>query len=201
MSQPFNDHIPETIAFIALGANQPADIHLIYLRLKTCLQDFTTPGATIRRISRFYRTPCFPPGAGPDFVNAVAEIGTALPAGALLDHLHAIERRHGRVRTRRWGPRSLDIDLLACGEEIAPNLPTHAEWRDLPPEEQRLRTPAEMILPHPRLQDRGFVLAPWADIAPDWRHPVLARSVSEMLSAIDRREIERIIPLSQAEMG
>ncbi len=188
-------------AFIALGANEPADTRLKYLNIRTGLQTLETGQVVIRAISRFYRTPCFPPGAGPDFVNAVAKAETSLSAGQFLDHLHSVERALGRVRAERWGRRTLDLDLLSHDDGIAPDEETFALWRDLPPERQRLCAPDRLILPHPRLQDRAFVLVPWADIAPDWRHPVSGHSVREMLAALAPEDRAGVIPLCPAESG
>jgi len=194
----------DSVAFVALGANLPAETRLKCLCMKSCLRDLADERIAIRAVSRFYRTPCLPPGAGPDFVNAVAKVATVLDARALLERLHDIEERHGRVRTGRWSPRTIDLDLLALGSEIAPDERTFAHWRDMAPHRRRSEAPNRPILPHPRLQDRAFVLVPWAEIAPDWHHPVSGESVRDMLAALDSRETGGIIPLSpenQAESG
>jgi 2-amino-4-hydroxy-6-hydroxymethyldihydropteridine diphosphokinase len=124
-------------------------------------------------VSRLYRTPCFPPGAGPDYVNAALRIETGRRPAEILAELHAIEMRHGRERVKRWGMRTLDIDLIAYGAAVLPDLATYSTWAALPPDLQQMRAPDQLVLPHPRLQDRSFVLVPLADVAPDWRHPVL----------------------------
>jgi 2-amino-4-hydroxy-6-hydroxymethyldihydropteridine diphosphokinase len=107
----------------------------------------------------------------PDFVNAVAEIETALEPPALLAHLHAIERRAGRLRTLRWGPRTLDLDLLDYHGLVVPEAP----GRDDGP-----------VLPHPGIPERSFVLGPIAEIAPHWRHPVLDETAATLLARIEQ---------------
>jgi len=201
MPQPLDRRRADSVAFVALGANRPAETRLKCLCMNACLRDLADERIAIRTVSRFYRTPCFPPGTGPDFVNAVAEVATALPAAALLERLHEIEVRHGRVRTERWGPRTIDLDLLACGDEIAPDERTFARWRDMVPGRRHTEVPDRLILPHPRLQDRAFVLVPWAEIAPDWRHPVSGESVRDMLAALDPREAGEIVPLWTENSG
>ena len=145
--------------------------------------------------SRIYRTPAFPPGSGPDFANAVGLVETDWSARDMLDLLHRLEDEAGRVRKRRWGQRILDLDLLAHGDVIAPDIRVYAQWRDLPPARQRVEAPDEMILPHPRLQDRAFVLVPLAEIAPDWTHPVSGLTTQQMLSACDAADIAGVVPL------
>jgi 2-amino-4-hydroxy-6-hydroxymethyldihydropteridine diphosphokinase len=182
-------------ALIALGANLPQQGASPEITLRQALADLGAAGATVLRSSRLFRTPCFPAGAGPDYVNAAAEL--AVPHGwdapRLLALLHAIEERHGRKRETRWGMRTLDLDLLAMGEAVLPDPATWSHWHDLPPADQVRSAPDRLILPHPRLQDRAFVLIPLLDVAPDWRHPVTARSVAEMVAALspgDRAEVQ-----------
>jgi 2-amino-4-hydroxy-6-hydroxymethyldihydropteridine diphosphokinase len=154
-------------------------------------------GFILQRVSRFYRTPCFPAGAGPDYVNAAAVF---LPrddetAGEILSILHAVEAKHGRTRLNRWGSRTLDIDLLAMGDAVEPDVKTYQLWHDLPLEDQLLRAPDELILPHPRLAERAFVLVPLAEVAPDWRHPILLKTVSELRDALPPADLEAVQPL------
>lgn len=152
-------------------------------------------GLHLRATSRLFRTPCFPPGAGPDYVNAAAVLETDLSPRDVLALLHNVEAEFGRERVQRWGSRVLDLDLLAVGDAVLPDRDTHDRWRALTPEAQLTETPDDLILPHPRMHERGFVLLPLNDVAPDWRHPVLGRTVSEMCAALPAAATEGIWPL------
>jgi 2-amino-4-hydroxy-6-hydroxymethyldihydropteridine diphosphokinase len=113
--------------------------------------------------SRLYRTRPFGPVAQGDFINAVAGVLTQLDPHELLAALRALEATRGRKRAERWGPRILDLDLLVYGG-------------------QRVDTP-ELTVPHPGIAERGFVLAPLADVAPDLDVPGAGR-VAALLRAL-----------------
>lgn len=187
-------------ALIALGANLPlataAGENLPEETLRAALRALSAAGLVVQSVSPFYRTPCFPPGAGPDYVNAAARLGTNLSPGALLDRLHAIEAKAGRERGQRWGMRTLDLDLIAVDDQILPDPETWAQWADLPAADQARLTPDRLILPHPRLADRAFVLVPLADVAPDWVHPVTRLTVRQMRDALPPADLAAVVPLS-----
>lgn len=186
----------DQVALIALGANQPSFAGSPAETLHAALAALeTADGLNLRAVSRLYRTPAFPPGAGPDYVNAAAAFDCNLAPHDLLTLLHGIENEHARSRESRWGARTLDLDLLALDGKILPSLLTWRHWYELPLAAQAQTAPHELVLPHPRLQDRAFVLVPLAEIAPDWRHPVLDRTVSEMLNALPDHEISAVTAL------
>jgi 2-amino-4-hydroxy-6-hydroxymethyldihydropteridine diphosphokinase len=177
---------------IALGGNLAGDSGPPEATIRAAISEIAQAIGPIVAASPLYRTPCFPAGAGPDYVNAAIRLERGDDPAAILTALHAIETRHGRARLQRWGMRTLDLDLLAVGDLILPDAARQGEWRALPADLQRMRAPDELILPHPRLQDRAFVLVPLADVAPDWVHPVLGLSVAEMRDALpagDRAEV------------
>lgn len=179
---------------IALGANLPLGSKAPAATLRAALAALADSGVPPRRVSRFFSTPCHPPGAGPDFVNAAAVVTHPGPPAALLDILHRVEARFGRERRTRWAGRTLDLDLLAAGDAVLPGCDTQTRWRDLPPAAQRARAPETLILPHPRMQDRAFVLVPLAEVAPNWKHPTLDRTVLQMLDALPAADRNTAVP-------
>lgn len=180
---------------IALGANleSPAGSPATTLPLAT--RALAEAGAVIRAQSTLYETPCFPAGAGPDYVNAALAVQWTGTPEQLLGVLHEIEARFARERTERWGMRTLDIDLIAFGAAVLPDRHTYLHWRDLPQGAQKTQTPGQLIVPHPRLQDRAFVLVPLMDVAPDWRHPVSGQTLREMHDALPPGDRDQIKPL------
>jgi 2-amino-4-hydroxy-6-hydroxymethyldihydropteridine diphosphokinase len=182
---------------IAFGANLPFAGEGPAETLWKAVAALGEEGLAVLDLSRFYATPCFPAGAGPDYVNAAAvlECGGQDDLASILARLHAVEARFGRRRDQRWGMRTLDLDLLAMGDSVLPDPETQDRWRTLPAEAQIRVTPDRLILPHPRLQDRAFVLVPLADVAPDWRHPRTGQTVRQMLAALPRADRDAVTPL------
>ncbi|WP_425145368.1 2-amino-4-hydroxy-6-hydroxymethyldihydropteridine diphosphokinase [Deinococcus sp.] len=156
------------LALIALGANlgQPE------LALRHARSELERLGSVLAP-SWLYRTaPLGGPPDQPDYLNAALSLHTDLAPQALLEALLDIERRSGRVRLERWGPRVLDLDLIGYGGRV-------------------LNTPA-LTLPHPRAFERGFVLAPLNDVAPDWRHPFTGERVGAALARVGLAGLERL---------
>ncbi|MEW6444937.1 MAG: 2-amino-4-hydroxy-6-hydroxymethyldihydropteridine diphosphokinase [Pseudomonadota bacterium] len=146
-------------AWIGLGANLGDPVAQVRRAISALGQ---APRTRLLRTSSLYRSPPMGPSDQPEYVNAVAEIETALDPDALLDALQGIENAFGRVRLRRWGERVIDLDILVY---------------------DRLQLRHErLILPHPGIAERAFVLRPLAELAPDLDIPGLP-SLSAMLSA------------------
>ena len=156
------------LALIALGANlgDPA----------AALQVARSQIAALGRVtatSWLYRTaPVGGPPGQPDYLNAALSLHTPLEPLPLLHALLDIERRGGRVRLERWGPRLLDLDLIGYGG--------------------RVLTSPELTLPHPHAFERGFVLAPLADVAPHWRHPHGGETAAAALRRVGTQGLERL---------
>jgi 2-amino-4-hydroxy-6-hydroxymethyldihydropteridine diphosphokinase len=189
--------ITEKHALVAFGANLDFGEMTPAATISSAITEIRHEGLNVLRLSRLFQTPCFPHGAGPDYVNAAAVVTLRhnLDAKAILAALHRIEAKFGRERQQRWGMRTLDIDLLAVGESILPDLQGFLHWRDLPADAQARLAPEQLILPHPRLQDRAFVLVPLADVAPEWRHPVSGLTVLEMLAKLPAADRDAVVPL------
>lgn len=139
-----------TLAAVGLGANLGEAV----ATLRDAIDELARlPDTELLRASRLYRTPAWGRTEQPDFINAVALVETGMPARELLDALLAIERSFGRVRLdgERWGPRTLDLDLLLFGDAVI--------------DEPGLR------VPHPHLHERAFALLPLAEIAPQLAIP------------------------------
>jgi 2-amino-4-hydroxy-6-hydroxymethyldihydropteridine diphosphokinase len=159
---------------VALGSNCNGPWGTPRDAVAEALRRLNGSGIRVRRASQLLVTAPFGVTDQPDFVNAVAEVESRLSPEALLKRLHIIERLAGRRRTLRWGPRTLDLDLIDY----------HGVIR---------RTPPPPVLPHPGIAERIFVLAPIAEIAPQWRHPQTRLTAAAMLKKLDHEGQGRLI--------
>ena len=157
-------------------------MHIIYLALGTNLGDrlanlhaainlLSQSSIVHRQSSHVYETPPWGYTDQPAFLNMAVKCETDLDAASLLKRLKQIEVQVGRVESFHWGPRLIDIDILFYDNLV-------------------MDTP-QLVIPHPRLHERAFVLIPLADIAPDLVHPVLDKTIRELLQAVDRSGIQR----------
>jgi 2-amino-4-hydroxy-6-hydroxymethyldihydropteridine diphosphokinase len=185
-----------TQALISFGANlaeRNADLTSVLHKVPSELKTFK--GIDMISVSRGFRTPAWPPGSGPDFLNAAMRIETSLSPEELMAALHRIERGMGRTRPVRWGPRVCDLDLLIYGDRVIPDRATVERWMAMDDDEAIRHLPDRLLVPHPRLHRRGFVLLPLLDIAPEWRHPILGRTVAEMAARLDDAAVEGVRPV------
>ncbi len=161
---------------IALGANIAGPWGEPPQTFERALEALESVGVVVTRRSQWYRTAPFGYLHQPPFLNGVIAVETAYPPAIVLGLCHAIEGAAGRRRQMRWGPRTLDLDLLAYNR-----VRSGAHWtvRGL-----GSRGAMPMILPHPGIDARAFVLEPLREIAPHWRHPVTGRTPGEALRAL-----------------
>lgn len=158
----------EVVAYIGLGSNLDNPRN----QVSTAVEEMAaTTGCRLGAVSSLYRSPPMGPADQPDYVNAVAQIGTSLSAEALLDVMQALEDKHQRVRSRHWGPRTLDLDILLYGDEV-------------------IRTP-RLQVPHPGIAERSFVLYPLSEIGATLDIPGVG-TVADLVSACPRAGLERI---------
>lgn len=170
------DPIGPTVAWVGIGSNLSDP----ELQVRRALSELAgLPRTRLAACSALYRTAPVGPQDQPDFVNAVVRLETALDPVALLAALQGVERLHGRVRDgTRWGPRTLDLDILLYGGE-------------------RIALPG-LTIPHPEIASRAFVLVPLADVAPPDLQVPGRGALAELLAACPRGGID---PLSPAGCG
>ncbi|TDT35066.1 2-amino-4-hydroxy-6-hydroxymethyldihydropteridine diphosphokinase [Streptomyces sp. BK208] len=151
-------------AVIALGANLGNRLETLQGAIDA-LED--TPGVRVKGVSPVYETEPWgvAPDSQPSYFNAVVIVKTTLPPSSLLERAHAVEEAFHRVRDERWGPRTLDVDIVAYADVVSDD--------------------PQLTLPHPRAHERAFVLAPWLDVDPEAALPGQGR-VADLLAAVTR---------------
>jgi 2-amino-4-hydroxy-6-hydroxymethyldihydropteridine diphosphokinase len=155
-------------AAIALGGNLGNSYAILKAAVVALKKD---PKIIVLAQSHWYQTVAVGPPQ-PDYLNACINLRTQYPPFPLLQQLLKIEAEFGRIRQERWGPRTLDLDLLLFDNAIV-NTPT-------------------LTLPHPHLHERAFVLAPLAEICPDWIHPLYQQSIVDLAKAVDYTGVRQL---------
>lgn len=145
---------------IAMGSSLPGEYASSTALLDAALAAMPTMGLNVARRSGWWRSAAWPDPSKPDYLNGVALVETALSPAAVMARFLALERRFGRRRAARNDPRTLDLDLIAHGRAVIDT--------------------AGLVLPHPRAAERCFVMGPLAEVAPDWRHPVLGETAAAL---------------------
>ncbi|HIW95807.1 MAG TPA: 2-amino-4-hydroxy-6-hydroxymethyldihydropteridine diphosphokinase [Candidatus Corynebacterium gallistercoris] len=170
------------IAYLGLGSNVSGDVDSPEAQImRACEMLEMHPAITITARSRVFRTPPWGGVEQSEFRNAVIAVDTSLSPLALLHHCQFVEAYGNRTREVRWGPRTIDVDVLFCSDgpvEISSN----NQWG------------FELVLPHPYAHERGFVLLPWLDIAPDVT--LRGRSIADWAAELDAEETAGIEPVS-----
>ncbi|MET9454654.1 2-amino-4-hydroxy-6-hydroxymethyldihydropteridine diphosphokinase [Streptomyces canus] len=155
-------------AVLSLGSNLGNRLETLQGAIDA-LED--TPGVRIKAVSPVYETQPWGVAADsqPSYFNAVVVLKTTLPPSSLLERAHAVEEAFNRVRDERWGPRTLDVDIVAYAEMVSDD--------------------PVLTLPHPRAHERAFVLAPWHDVEPEAQLPGRG-PVAELLDTVTRNGVE-----------
>jgi len=168
--------VKNNLAYIGIGSNLGDPARNCDLAVRAMRMD---PESRLVEVSPFYRTE--PVGKKDQgwFVNAAVALETRRLPRQLLDFLQTIEREMGRERREMWGPRIIDLDLLFYGDQV-------------------IRTEG-LVIPHPRLHERRFVLTPLNDIAPNLRHPLLGKTVSALLAGLP--EGEKVVLLREKDQN
>jgi 2-amino-4-hydroxy-6-hydroxymethyldihydropteridine diphosphokinase len=159
-----------TSVFLGIGSNLGDRRSYCFQALEELRRN---PAISLRRVSSLYETEPLEYQPQGWFYNAVAELDTSLFPQGLLAFVQEVEKRLGKKVVIPKGPRTIDLDLLSCGDEV-------------------IQTPG-LTIPHPMIPLRAFVLVPLAEIAPLWRHPVLGKTVVELLAQIKQnQEIKKV---------
>ena len=156
------------LSYIALGSNLGNPVQQVSTALRELDQ---LPGCEVLAHSPWYRSIAVGPGSQPDFINGVAQLITTRSPLRLLQALQSIEDAHGRERAERWGPRTLDLDILLFANECMVS--------------------DQLTIPHPRLQQRNFVLYPLFDLAPELALPC-GTTIASLLARCPRQGLQRL---------
>tara|TARA_A100001011_G_C14269437_1_gene826300 strand:- start:85 stop:648 length:564 start_codon:yes stop_codon:yes gene_type:complete len=179
-------------SLISYGSNLDGPFGSPRETIDRALDEIKTDNLILVKKSRDYSSAAFPDKTKPRYVNGCIEIRVKMKPQQLLCHLKFIERKMGRIHSKRWDSRICDLDLLSFDDIVYPNEAEFNYWRKLDPEQQSSQKPEKLLLPHPRIQDRAFVLKPLLEIAPRWIHPVLKMSVREMLQDLPTAELRDV---------
>lgn len=162
--------LEHTIAYLLLGGN----LGDRRKNLELAIQFLNEEAGTVIHVSSIYETAAWGKEDQPDFLNQAIALSTNLSALQLLDKVLEIEQKLGRIRKEKWGERLIDIDLILFGDEV-------------------IDMEGKLQIPHPHMQNRKFVMQPLAEIAPEIKHPVLGKTISELAENIsDNLEVNKL---------
>jgi len=161
---------------IGLGGNLPSRVGPVAVTLRRALADLDKEGVRVKALSRFWHTAPVPASEQPWFINAAAEVETPFGPHELLYIFKRIEGKYGRKQAAPNASRVLDLDLVAYNDQVSFS--------------------EACRLPHPRLRERGFVLLPLRDIAPDWQNPATGERLEDMIASLPDQQL---YPMSEEQ--
>ena len=174
---PAREDVRGVITFIGIGSNRGNPVRACREAVRHLSEK---PEVRLLRCSSLYRTEPVGPQDQPWFINAVAEIRTSLPPRRLFETVKEIERRMGRTEGQKWGPRVIDLDILLYGQEVV--------------------SEGDLIIPHPEMHRRRFVLAPLCELASYAVHPAFGVSIRGLMDRLaDQGQVERYSPWDREE--
>ena len=178
---------------VVLGSNLSSEFGNSAETLKKCVDEIrSNPDIGSLSESNWYISSSFLNKREPRYVNVGIRFSTKLKPIKLLNFTSGLENKYGRKRQERWGSRTCDIDILLCDQLILPSKLYFKKWLNLNLSDQIKLVPDELILPHPRLQERTFFLKPLNDLQSEWIHPFLKVKAKEMLDSLPPYELESI---------
>ena len=187
-----SDFVSNTL--IALGANLPEPQGNPAANLERALSELASARLMIRSVSRFSR-PLFPCRGWSRLRQRRSGSGIRYACGGHPSRFAQDRAPDGPQTRNPLGMRTLDLDLIGIENQVLPDRETFAAWSELDLDTQKLRAPDQLILPHPRVAERAFVLVPLADIVPDWRHPVSGKTVLQMCDALPEAVKAEVRPI------
>ena len=180
--------------YLALGSNMSGPMGEPVKTLNAALRMLADINLVITAKSRWWKSTAFPNVTDPEYINGVVEIYFGKSPNELLKALKNLENELGREPASRWDSRIIDLDILSYDNQVFPSQTEFLKWAKLPLTEQLTMTPKILILPHPRIQDRLFVLEPLHEITKSWIHPVFHLTVKEMLEKRSKLEKNTLKP-------
>jgi 2-amino-4-hydroxy-6-hydroxymethyldihydropteridine diphosphokinase len=178
---------------VVLGSNLSSEQGTSAEILKKCVYEIRyNPAVEFLLESNWYISSSFLDNSEPSYINVGLRFRSNFEPAKLLDFTSGLEQKYGRKRQKRWEPRTCDIDILLCDQLILPDRLNYGKWLNMNLADQIKLVPEELILPHPRLQERTFFLEPLNDLQPDWNHPFLKMKAKEMLDSLPPNELENI---------
>ena len=166
--------------YLNIGSNLPSKEGSRENNIVTAISLLKKLNLNLIEISSFYQTPSYPDNSDPKFINLCVKLESNLKASELLNEIKKIERKLGRTRIKKNEPRTCDIDIIDFNGKIIKN--------------------DELIVPHPRLHLRNFVIYPLKEIEPNWLHPIFNKKIDSFFQKLDKNSHNEITRLSKSDI-